>query len=128
MHLLTVQTQCHVVPQPCKFACSISYDLVDLFTAVAKAATAAANNTAVLFGCLRPQVDQADVAAFSLKLLQELSLLVQSTVAAQQEDDVEGLCQLCEREMPLTKHHLIPRWAATASPCCFDRGCWTGAL
>jgi hypothetical protein len=48
------------------------------------------------------------VAAFSSKLLQELARLVEAAAAAQQAD-VEGLCQLCEREMPLTKHHLIPR-------------------
>lgn len=54
------------------------------------------------------QVEPADVAAFSSKLLQELARLVEAAAAAQQAD-VEGLCQLCEREMPLTKHHLIPR-------------------
>lgn len=50
-----------------------------------------------------------DVVAFGVKLLQELSQLVEAAAAAQQPD-VEGLCHLCEREMPLTKHHLIPRW------------------
>jgi hypothetical protein len=58
------------------------------------------------------QVDDADVQAFSTKLLHELSELVEAAAAAQ-EADVEGLCQLCDREMPLTKHHLIPRWAGT---------------
>lgn len=54
------------------------------------------------------QVDDADVQAFSTKLLQELSGLVEVAAAAQEADE-EGLCQLCDREMPLTKHHLIPR-------------------
>lgn len=65
------------------------------------------------------QVDEADIAAFAAKLLQELSLLVDAAVAAQQ-DDVEGLCQLCERDMPLTKHHLIPRcvcWLVSTCSC-----------
>jgi hypothetical protein len=63
----------------------------------------------LLYLRLHYQVEGADVAVFSLKLLQELSHLVEAAVSAQQED-VEGLCQLCEREMPLTKHHLIPRY------------------
>jgi hypothetical protein len=54
------------------------------------------------------QVEAADVSAFGLKLLHELSQLVEAALAAQQGDE-EGLCQLCDREMPLTKHHLIPR-------------------
>lgn len=48
------------------------------------------------------------MAAFGIKLLQELARLVDAALSAQQED-AEGLCQLCERDMPLTKHHLIPR-------------------
>lgn len=63
---------------------------------------------AVFLGLCCVQVEAADVAAFILKLLQELARLVEAAAAAQQADG-EGLCQLCEREMPLTKHHLIPR-------------------
>eukprot|EP00879_Flechtneria_rotunda_P011299 GHRR01011803.1.p1 GENE.GHRR01011803.1~~GHRR01011803.1.p1 ORF type:complete len:303 (+),score=130.43 GHRR01011803.1:522-1430(+) len=56
------------------------------------------------------EVEQEDVAAFSHKLLTGLHQLVQD--ALQQQADAEGmdgLCALCGRDMPLTKHHLIPR-------------------
>jgi hypothetical protein len=46
--------------------------------------------THIVFNC-RYQVEDADVAVFSLKLLLELSHLVDAAVSAQQ-DDVEGLC------------------------------------
>jgi hypothetical protein len=53
------------------------------------------------------QVEEEDVAGFCSKLLSELSSLVQT--ALQVDDDEQGLCALCGRDMPLTKHHLIPR-------------------
>lgn len=81
--------------------------------------------------CALLQVEYTDVIAFGVKLLQELAQLVEAAAAAQQPD-AEGLCQLCEREMPLTKHHLIPRWGQALQLqllqlCCrsgtFDRLC-----
>jgi hypothetical protein len=55
------------------------------------------------------QVEEEDVAAFCAKLLSELSGLAQAALQAAAADDEQGLCALCGRDMPLTKHHLIPR-------------------
>ncbi|WIA39449.1 hypothetical protein OEZ86_005549 [Tetradesmus obliquus] len=55
------------------------------------------------------QVEEEDVAAFCSKLLAELSGLAQAAVQAAADGDEQGLCALCGRDMPLTKHHLIPR-------------------
>jgi hypothetical protein len=55
------------------------------------------------------QVEEEDVAAFCSKLLAELSGLAQAALQAATKDDEQGLCALCGRDMPLTKHHLIPR-------------------
>jgi DNA mismatch repair ATPase MutL len=56
------------------------------------------------------QVEQEDVAAFCHKLLTDLQQLVLAAAAAADEAaGLQGLCTLCGRDMPLTKHHLIPR-------------------
>eukprot|EP00878_Enallax_costatus_P025008 GHUV01026725.1.p1 GENE.GHUV01026725.1~~GHUV01026725.1.p1 ORF type:complete len:384 (+),score=121.40 GHUV01026725.1:1111-2262(+) len=54
------------------------------------------------------QVEDEDVIAFCHKLLADLHHLVQQALEEQSED-MPGLCALCGRHMPLTKHHLIPR-------------------
>lgn len=54
------------------------------------------------------QVEEEDVSALCQKLVTDLQQLVQAA-AAEQADDLQGLCALCGRDMPLTKHHLIPR-------------------
>lgn len=45
-------------------------------------------------------------------LFEELAaelLVAQEVRRVEETDELEGCCLLCEREMPLTKHHLIPR-------------------
>eukprot|EP00730_Choanoeca_flexa_P008829 TRINITY_DN12546_c0_g1_i1.p1 TRINITY_DN12546_c0_g1~~TRINITY_DN12546_c0_g1_i1.p1 ORF type:complete len:274 (+),score=58.86 TRINITY_DN12546_c0_g1_i1:1451-2272(+) len=44
---------------------------------------------------------------FNMSVREPLSEL--ATFADAEDDDIEGTCELCERQVALTRHHLIPR-------------------
>ena len=64
----------------------------------------------VVIPVLHPQVDPSDVEDFSQELLQAV---FEATSAEGGDGDdsegEEGCCAMCGRDMPLTRHHLIPR-------------------
>jgi hypothetical protein len=49
-----------------------------------------------------------DVRGFCAQVLAGIRELAEGGVS-EEEDGEEGACEMCERVMPLTKHHLIPR-------------------
>ncbi|GFH22894.1 uncharacterized protein HaLaN_20423, partial [Haematococcus lacustris] len=68
-------------------------------------------------------VDGEEVADFCHRLLRDLAPLQQEFLAKAHEADgsssgageeEEGMCEMCGRDMPLTKHHLIPRQGGRA--------------
>ena len=50
-----------------------------------------------------------DVDDFAAKLHAGLEQAREQMETRQEADDLFGGCAMCERDMPLTKHHLIPR-------------------
>jgi len=66
---------------------------------------------------LYQDADPSDLTEFFSVLSRRLGDVVAAARRAQraaEEEGMQGLCVLCERAMPLTFHHLIPRWVAAA--------------
>jgi len=59
------------------------------------------------------EIGEEDLADIALRIGNRLDISVREEVLERTYDDGEALgqgdCELCEREMPLTAHHLIPR-------------------
>ena len=55
-----------------------------------------------------------DLVAPSNKVQRQLEATAKAAAGSSDDEDLEGVCRLCTRAMPLTRHHLIPRAAHTA--------------
>lgn len=55
-----------------------------------------------------------DLVAPSNEVQQQMEATAKAAGGSSDEEELEGVCRLCTRAMPLTKHHLIPRGAHTA--------------
>ena len=55
-----------------------------------------------------------DLVAPSNKVQQQMEATAKAAAGSSDEEELEGVCRLCTRAMPLTRHHLIPRAAHKA--------------
>lgn len=74
---------------------------------------AAGSRWGALVADMYADADQDELRSFFDVLnrrLGEVAAELEAESRAREEQEAEGLCVLCEREMSLTRHHLIPRW------------------
>ncbi len=68
----------------------------------------------LLYDNLDTGVESEDVTSFCEQLLTSLRAVAEEQAeqgSAESSEGEEGACEMCERVMKLTKHHLIPRYA-----------------
>ena len=83
--------------------------LAELAEAPARDSEALAARVADVAASLDLDDELAPPAALAAALWRQLAAWRDAEVAAAGEDLPPGCCELCERRMPLTRHHLIPR-------------------
>ena len=50
-----------------------------------------------------------DLVAPSNKVQQQMEATAKAAAGSSDDEELEGVCRLCTRAMPLTKHHVYPR-------------------